>query len=379
MIEKVRALLGRLSRAQQIGIGAGVIVVAAGVVIGLLATGGTTPTALPPASTTTTSTVPVTTTTVPGLSVPPGYCPLTDVKAPTGVPPRPALAVKVGNEPSGARPQSGLNEADIVFDTPAEGFIMRYIAVYQCQDAAQIGPDRSVRWVDWHILRQLHNPIMAYAGGIGINLKIVAGLGWAEPDNLLGNAGGAGIRTTNRQPPDNLYTSTSALYRFSPGFNKMWGAPTPIFSYSSAPAAGSAPAASLHINFSYDTDVIWTWNAGLGQWVHSYTDGPDIDALTGQPVVTTNVVVLITKYRFGRYAEHIGGSGDFESETIGTGSGYILRDGTSIKVTWNRRFVTDPWTFTADGKVVSLAPGKTWVEIVPNTTAAAAAGLSIVR
>ncbi|HWD24066.1 MAG TPA: DUF3048 domain-containing protein [Acidimicrobiales bacterium] len=374
---KVRNLMIALSTKQRIGIVLSVVVVATGAVLGVLLSGGRAPIAL---HATTTSTPPTTTTTVPGLSVPFGYCPLTDVKAPTSVPNRPALAVKVGNEPNGARPQSGLNEADIVFDTPAEGFIMRYVMVFQCENAGAIGPDRSVRWVDWHILRQFQHPVIAYAGGIGYNLNIVAGLKWASADNLLGNAGGAGIRTTNRTPPDNLYTSTSALYALSPAFNKEWGAPNPIFSYSASPSSASTPLASMRINFSYDTDAIWTWNKGLGKWVHSYSDGPDIDTLTGRPVVTDNVVVLVTKYRIGPYAEHIGGSGDFQSETLGTGSGYILRDGTMEKVTWARRFVTEPWTFTGpDHKVVSLAPGKTFVEIVPNSTAAAKGALTFVQ
>jgi hypothetical protein len=319
-----------------------------------------------------------TTTTIPELTVAHGYCPLTDEKAPGGVPDRPALAVKVGNEPSGARPQSGLNEADIVFDTPAEGFIMRYVAVYQCENAAQIGPNRSVRWVDWHIIRQFHNPILAYAGGIGIDLRLVASLKWANSENLLGNAGNAGIRTTNRVPPDNLYTSTGALYALATSFSKKYGPPPPIFRYSTSPAAGSTPAASVHINFSYDTDVTWTWSPGTASWVHSYSDGPDIDALTGQPVTASNVVVLIVKYKFGKYAEHIGESGDFESSTIGSGTGYIFRDGRAIKVTWSRQFETEPWTFTGPNhEIISLAPGRTWVELLPDTTAAASGAFKI--
>lgn len=372
MIRGLRAWIGARTRQQWLAASGALVVVVGGTVGGLVATsGGRKPAALAP----TTTAVPpatTTTTTTPALTVAPGYCPLTDVKAPHGVPPRPALAVKVGNEPDGARPQSGLNEADIVFDTPAEGFIMRYVAVYQCQDASQIGPTRSVRWVDWHVLRQLRNPILAYAGGIGVNLNIVSHLGWAQADSLLGNAYTAGVRTTNRVAPDNLYTSTDALYALSPTFNKKHGPPPPIFSYSAAPPPGSTPAAAAHINFSYDTDAIWTWDAGLGEWMHSYTTGADTDALTGAPVTTTNVVVLVVSYRFGRYAEHIGGSGDFESETIGTGSGYILRDGQVTKVTWNRKYVTDPWTFTGpNGAVVSLAPGRTWVELLPDTTAKA--------
>ena len=379
MIAAIRRALSSLSRRQWIAAAAVGVVVVAGVVVGIVASSSTPKkAAAPPVTTTSTLPPPPTTTTIPQLSVAPGYCPLTDVKAPGGVPDRPALAVKVGNEPEGARPQSGLNEADIVFDTPAEGFIMRYIAVYQCQNAAQIGPDRSVRWVDWHVLRQLRDPILAYAGGIGINLNIVASLKWANSENLLGNAGGAGIRTTNRVPPDNLYTSTGALYALAGSFNKKYGPPPPIFRYSASPAAGSTPAAALHINFSYDTDVTWTWSAAAGRWLHSYSEGPDIDLLSGSQVSTNNVVVLIVKYKFGRYAEHIGGSGDFESQSLGSGPGYIFRDGRAIKVTWSRQFVTEPWKFTGPNhEVVSLAPGRTWVELLPDTTAAAHGAFSI--
>jgi hypothetical protein len=380
MIAALRQRLAALSTKQWIAAAAVGVVVVAGVVVGVAVSSSTPKKVVaPPVSTTTSSLAPTTTTTtMPGLTVAPGHCPLTDVKAAGGVPDRPALAIKIGNEPQGARPQSGLDEADIVFDTPAEGFIMRYIAIYQCLDATQIGPDRSVRWVDWHLIRQFEHPILAYAGGIGYDLNIVASLKWANSENLLGNAGGAGVRTTNRVPPDNLYTSTGALYAFAGRFNKEYGPPPPIFRYSASPAAGSTPAAAVHINFSYDTNVTWTWDAPSASWIHSYSEGTDVDLLTGRPVTTTNVVVLIVKYKFGRYAEHIGGSGDFESQTLGSGPGYVFRDGRAIKITWSRQFVTQPWKFTGPNhEVVSLAPGRTWVELLPDTTAAAPGAFSI--
>src|ERR1700728_3689018 len=130
--------------------------------------------------------------------VAPNRCPLTDLPAPGGkVPRRPALLVKIGNEPEGARPQSGLNEADIVYDTPAEGFIMRYVAVYQCNNASSIGPTRSVRWVDWHILRQFIHPILAYANGINPDVDTVNGLKWIESADLLTGAQSAGTRISS--------------------------------------------------------------------------------------------------------------------------------------------------------------------------------------
>jgi Protein of unknown function (DUF3048) N-terminal domain/Protein of unknown function (DUF3048) C-terminal domain len=382
MLSSARAAWRSVTPARRRQIVAGVVTIAfaGGVLAAVLPGGSTRPAAAPRAVATTTTTLPAapTTTTLPRLTVAPGHCPLTDVYQAAGVPQRPALGIKIGNEPYGARPQSGLNEADIVFDTPAEGFIMRYLAVYQCSDAAKVGPNRSVRWVDWHLMRQFRNPILAYAGGIGVNLNLVGAMSWLQSDNLLINAAAEGFRTSDRQPPDNLYTSTSRLYAFSPAFVKKEGVPDPVFSYSAEPSPASKPIASARINFSYDTDAIWTWSPASSSFIHSYSDGPDVDTLTNTPVSASNVLILICKYRFGRYAEHIGGSGDFESVTIGSGSGYLLRDGRVVKLTWERPYVTDYWILTGpDHERLSLAPGRTWVEIVPNTTAAAPGALTL--
>jgi hypothetical protein len=293
-------------------------------------------------------------------------CPLTGTPASGGVPQRPALAVKIGNEPLGARPQSGLNEADIVYDTPAEGGIMRYVAVFQCENASSIGPVRSVRYVDWHIIRQFLHPILAYANGIIPDVNTVASEKWLENADLLTNASAAGTRITTRVAPDNLYTSTSALYGLFPDSKSP---PPPVFSYSSSTPSGAKSIGSVAIDFSYGTDVVWKWTGSA--WSHFYGTTQDVDTLTGSPVTTTNIVIEIVKYKLGPYAESTGGSGDVESQTIGSGPGYILRGGTEIPVTWQRTNLSSPDTFTAaDGAKVSLAPGRTWVEMVLDTTAA---------
>ena len=63
------------------------------------------------------------------------------------------------------------------------------------------------------------------------------------------------------------------------------------------------------------------------------------------PVTTSNIVVVYVNYHFGPYAESTGGSGDFESQTLGRGVGYVLRDGHSIKVTWHRQYLISPFSF----------------------------------
>jgi hypothetical protein len=302
-------------------------------------------------------------------------CPLTDLPPPGGTVPRhEAVAVKVGNEPNGARPQSGLDEADIVYDTPAESFIMRYIAVYQCGSASSIGPTRSVRWVDYHILQALGQPVLAFAGGIDPNLHAVEHLGWLKAANLLGGAASAGTRITTRVPPDNLYTSTSALLGLFP----TGPPPTPVFVYTASLPAGARTATELAINFSAGTDVVWKWDPARGGWLHTYSGTVDLDALTNQPVTTTNIVVQIVHFTIGPYIESTGGTGDIQSQTVGSGQGYVFRDGMEIAVTWHRPTLDSATTFTdAAGQTVGLAPGRTWVEIVPDTVASSAGGLTI--
>ena len=336
----------------------GVVIIAAGTVAAVLSTGGT---PKKPAATHRPTTHRHKT-----VAVDRYRCPLDDAPSLTPVPNRPALAIKIGNEPDGARPQSGLNEADVIFDTPAEGFIMRYIAVFQCNTAPTIGPVRSVRWVDWHLVSMLGHPILTFAGGINPNVNTVMALPWLTAANVLEGAQDAAHRISSRVPPDNLYTSTTALYGM---FKTLTGPPKPIFSFSSAALPDSVATSGLRIDFSGGTDVVWEWDAKARDWVHTYSGQRDIDASTNKPVTTTNIVAISATYSFGPYAESLNGSGDFESVTTGSGTGYVLRGGRSVKVTWSRPSTTDPWTFTDQaGHVITLAPGRVWVEIVPDTT-----------
>ena len=88
--------------------------------------------------------------------------PLTGV-AVEAPPQRPALAVKVENSVA-ARPQSGLNAADVVWEEVVEGGITRFVAVYHSNLPPDIGPIRSVRPMDAAIAGPLHG-LFAFSGG----------------------------------------------------------------------------------------------------------------------------------------------------------------------------------------------------------------------
>ena len=140
------------------------------------------------------------------------------------------MAVKIDNYPAG-RPQSGLDKADIVFEEPVEGGITRYAAVFQCQDAALIGPVRSARNIDIGILGQLGNPLLAHVGGIN---PVLANIDASPIVNVdLGDSNSLMIHPPGQVPPDSDYTSTAIVYGTHP---TMTTPPQPLFAYSHGPA-----------------------------------------------------------------------------------------------------------------------------------------------
>jgi hypothetical protein len=293
-------------------------------------------------------------------------CPLTGVPAPGGkIPQRPVLAVKVGNDPA-ARPQSGLQDADVVYDTLAEGGITRYIAVYQCNTSTSIGPIRSVRWDDWHILQQFGRADLAFVHGITPDVSTVQSLSWvcdldafAHPNLYQQNPA--------RYAPESTYTSTAALWSGCP---KGPAPPSPFTFSKRAVAVGSVPVSSVNIDYNFDeANILWQWSRSHHAFMHNFEDfgtvTPDVSP-AGVQLHATNVVIEVVQIQYGPYAETPGSTGDVESITEGSGKAFVLRGGRVQIGTW----VRPSWSnltklVSANGKPMALSPGNTWVEIVP--------------
>lgn len=302
--------------------------------------------------------IPVSTTTVPTGP----RCPLTGVAASGAVPQRPALAVKVDNYPQ-ARPQSGLDQADIVFEEPVEGGITRLAAVFQCQSPALVGPIRSARAVDLQILDQLSRPILIHAGGINPVLAMLQN-GNLIDDNVFAHA--SIIKNIpGRYAPYDTYVSAAAAWGLNPNDT---ASPTPLFTYSTTTPTGT-PVTSIHIPFTGTNNTLWTWDAPSGHWLLSYSGSPAKVANGGQ-IATTNIVVQTVHVTYGPWLENSVGGLEVQSQMTGSGPLTVLRDGIAVTGTWHRAALNDPTTLTAsDGSTIALAPGQTWVEIVPSTVA----------
>jgi hypothetical protein len=288
-------------------------------------------------------------------------CPLSGTPAPGGkVPERVALAVKIGNNPA-ARPQSGLDHADIVFEEPIEGAITRLIAVFQCQGAKLVGPIRSTRWIDVQDLSQIHPAAFAFAGGINPDRHLVASSNLIDLD-FFRYYHPTFFRSSSRPAPNNLYSTTKALW----GLVKVHRAPSPIFTYSSKPPPSGTAVTGARLVWSSIMEVTWKWDASAKRWVRYYGSTINRDA-DGNAVDTSNVLVLRVTTSKGPYVEDSEGAHGVHSHTVGSGSAVLLRNGRAYQAHWSRSSIDEPWRIT-DAKthnVLTLAPGRTWVELLP--------------
>ena len=101
----------------------------------------------------------------------------------------PALVVKIDNHPQ-ARPQSGLSQADVVYEEIVEG-ITRFFAVFHSATSDPVGPIRSARTTDVNLLAQLNHPLFAWSGG---NKGVVKALKQANVATDLGASTGNNAR-----------------------------------------------------------------------------------------------------------------------------------------------------------------------------------------
>lgn len=288
-------------------------------------------------------------------------CPLTGQPAAHGkVPRRPAIGVKIGNDPA-SRPQSGLQAADIVYEEMAEGGITRYLAVYQCRQTAAIGPVRSVRWDDWHVLAPYGHPILAFAGGIIPWERAVARMRWLYDANALAYPTSEAFhRTTNRIPPWNLYTSTADLWKM----DKVRTPPPRQFSYRAHPPKGSVRSNGVTIvGFSAGANVVWRWNAERRAFYRSYGSVPDTSA-DGVQLHATNVIVQVVKTYPG--PPESGTSLEVDSVVKGHGRAYVFTGHKVERGTWSAyKYGVRMHLRFPDGRAMTLEPGNTWVEMVP--------------
>jgi hypothetical protein len=313
-------------------------------------------------SSSTTTTVPVSTT----LGAAAGTAPLTGLPlADAAKAARPVLVVKIDNAPK-ARPQVGLNQADVVVEEKVEDGVTRLFVLFHSNDSDPVGPVRSARTTDITMVTPLHHPLFAYSGTNATFQKLVnraplvdVGVSAAPKDYT---------RHGDRPAPYNLFTNTSALFARKTAAST---APPPLFAYRAAgqPLAAPSAVASAGVHLEYrgqhiTTVVDYTWDAGSGTWKRVEDGTPHVDGAKVQ-VAPRNVVVQFVNYHNTGQVDR-SGTAVPEAELIGSGDAWIFTDGKVVKGRWSKPSPEAVTAYTGpDGAPVALTPGQTWVELPP--------------
>jgi Protein of unknown function (DUF3048) N-terminal domain/Protein of unknown function (DUF3048) C-terminal domain len=299
-----------------------------------------------PKATTTTAAPTTTTVTVP-------VAPLTGLDDASGQShTRPALSIKVENTPE-ARPQAGIDQADVVYEEVVEGGITRFIAIFNSNVPQTVGPVRSVRAQDPDIVWPIGG-VFVYSGGTEDNVAAInASPAKAFDENTAGNAL---ERNSPDQPPrdapHNLYAHPEQAFALGGGPVP----PPPLFGYAPATTAPSGtPVLSMRVGFDPGYDPTWTWEGITKTWLRQIDNAPST-VVGGTQIAPANVVVQFTDY-----------PNESNGQTVGEGDAWIFSDGTVRQGRWVRPDKAQPARYVdGAGNPILLRPGRTWVELLPN-------------
>lgn len=274
------------------------------------------------------------------------------------------VAVKVENSPQ-ARPQTGLEDADIVFVEMVEGGQTRFMALYNSQFPEVVGPVRSLRSTDAGILGQwAGNATLFYSGG---QPQFEAKVRNAGVELHVDGVHDGFFRDRNRVRPHNLYQSLADTVG---AFDPAETCPTPLFEYrtddSPAGPAAVGSVSTAQVNFP-GVNSTWTWDVETGVWLRADQGRENTSAATGDQLGAVNVVVL--HVTFHNLSERdASGAPVPETELVGEGALDYFVGGEQFSGSWAKASESEPFEFyDADGDPLLLAPGNTWVELLTNT------------
>lgn len=268
-------------------------------------------------------------------------------------------AVMIENSPD-ARPQSGLKQSGVVFESIAEGGITRFLVLYQEDKPTLVGPVRSLRManVDW---LAAFDASVAHVGGSASALSEIRNGSYKDIDQFFNS--GSYWRATDRYAPHNVYTNFERLdaLNAAKGYTSSQFTAFPRADLEEADTLTATQIAVTMSSSLYNS--AYTYNAESGVYARSQAGAPHLDREQGQ---ITPKVVIVMKVPMQRvfedgYREQI--------TTIGSGEAYIFQNGSVQTVTWKKDARSTQLTFLdAAGEPVELARGQTWISAIPNTT-----------
>ena len=279
--------------------------------------------------------------------------PLTGLPALEGIVPRPALAVKIGNNDFNSLAHEGLAEADIVYEALIEAGKTRFLGIYQSSLPERIAPVRSARSTDISLIGNLSNPHFAYWGsneGVGVEVEEAERSGTFVRQSAEVNSSGAFSRDPSRgNSPYDGVLNPAYLIGDVPA-----SAPIAVFDYGALPVTA---VSTFGLRWETDGRVVeYLWDQQSSKWKRFQDGSPMIDS-NGIQLDSENIVLLYVDYSRSNADPN-----SPQAQSTGSGDGWLLRNGKIVGITWDRQFEALKWSFFDDdtGESVNLDYGRTW-------------------
>lgn len=263
---------------------------------------------------------------------------------------RPILGVMIENSEE-ARPQTGLINADIVFETVTEGGITRYLALYQDDLPKNVGPVRSIRpaYVDWLMG---FDASVAHVGGSPEALSTVNSRKAKSLNQFFND--GPYYRTNDRIAPHNMYANVEKLLTLmkEKGFTSQ--NVSEIARSNDQPAA-EPTAKRITVTFSYDIfDTQYRYDKETNTYTRYLNGAVHKDAESKKAITVNNLIVIQQ-------------NGSIKG--VGSGKAKVYKDGVVQDVQWEQKSFNERITlFTVvDGQrqETQINKGKTWFAVIP--------------
>lgn len=302
--------------------------------------------------------------TTPTSTPTPAVAPLTGERATPDVLNRPVVAVKIENSPA-ARPQAGLEAADVVYEELTEGGITRFAALFHSRVPQLIGPIRSGRPEDANVL-PAYRPVLFLSGArreVFAQFAAV-GLTWRDDDGKML------YRDRSRRAPHNVFGAGADLFGFAQG-RVPRAAPTGWLFTPGLPAGAvlcrapcrEDPGRSVTVRMSHTSVSRFDYDPTTGRY-RRFQDGRPMRVTGPGRVGAANVLVLAMAVRQAGCCDSAGNPLQ-QTQVLGGGRAVVLRDGKRYEGTWWKNSPASHYQVTVAGLPFAFKPGPTWTLLAP--------------
>ncbi|MBN1991505.1 MAG: DUF3048 domain-containing protein [Anaerolineae bacterium] len=303
-----------------------------------------------------------------GLNRPPNENPLTGLTVDDqALIHRRPLMVRIGNDIE-ARPQVGLNEAEVVYEEMVEWWITRFTAIYLSRDLEMIAPIRSARLINLQLTPQ-YQGALAHSGGSDPVRWQLSQTNIVDLDEFY-NRWLYFYRDEENWATRLAFDATQAReHLLAEGLESDVGLRGFVFmdkpAWADLPAEAIGEAQAVTVPYPPQTsEALWQYDAQSGRYLRFTTGEPMLD-FNGSQITAANVVIYFAEHQETDIVEDSIGGTSINIIVNGFGTAWLLRDGKVLKGNWETDGAKMPLFIFNDGRPLPFKRGNTWIQVLP--------------